>query len=68
MKSINSEITSLEDYSRTVQQTLSELESIENRHKMARNAVNKYDFTDAAALLGLDSFNQILRKAGVFVE
>jgi len=67
VKLINSEIASLASYERTVQQTISEIERIESRHKTALVAVDKYDFADAATLLGTNAFNQILRNAGVGV-
>lgn len=64
---INSEISSLSSYERTVQQTVSEIERIESRHKTALIAADKYDFTDPAALLGTSAFNDVLRSAGVGV-
>lgn len=64
---INSEISSLSSYERTVQQTVSEIERIESRHKTALIAVDKYDFMNAAALLGTSAFNDVLRSAGVGV-
>ena len=64
---INSEISSLSSYERTVQQTVSEIERIESRHKTALIAVDKYDFMNAAALLGTSMFNDVLRSAGVGV-
>lgn len=65
VKLINDEIASLASYERTVQQTISEIEHIESRHKTALMALDKYNFVDAATLLGTDAFNQILRDAGV---
>ena len=67
VKLINSEIASLASYERTVQQTITEIERIESRHKTALIAADRYDFTDAVALLGADAFNTILRSAGVGV-
>lgn len=64
---INSEISSLSSYERTVQQTVSEIERIESRHRTALIAADKYDFMDAAALLGTNAFNDVLRSAGVGV-
>lgn len=64
---INSEISSLSSYERTVQQTVSEIERIESRHRTALIAADKYDFTDSAALLGTNAFNDVLRSAGVGV-
>ena len=64
---ISSEISSLSSYERTVQQTVSEIERIESRHKTALIAGDKYDFMNAAALLGTSTFNDILRRAGVGV-
>lgn len=67
VKLIDSEIALLVSYEQTVQQTISEIERIESRHRTALVAVDKYDFIDAAMLLGTDAFNQILRSAGVGV-
>lgn len=68
VKLINSEISSLKSYERTIQQTLDDVEYIECRHKKALRATDKYNFADAVALIGLDAFNQILRNAGVGIE
>lgn len=68
VKPISSEIASLASYEQTVQQTILEIECIESRHKTAMDAADKCDFTDAAVLLGTDTFNQILRNVGVDVE
>lgn len=65
VKLINSEIASLASYERTVQQTITEIEHIESRHKTGLIAADRYDFADAVALLGTDAFNTILRGAGV---
>ena len=62
---INCEIASLESYKQTVQQTISEIEQIEEHHKMALEAAKRYDFANAAVLLGENSFNQILCSVGV---
>lgn len=62
---LTSEIASLASYERAVQQTINEIEHIEGCHKAALVAIDKYDFTDAATLLGEDVFNQILSCAGV---
>lgn len=64
---INSEISSLSSYERTVQQTVSKIERIESIHRTALIAVDKYDFTDSAALIGTNAFNDVLRSAGVGV-
>lgn len=64
---INSEISLLSSYERTVQKTVSEIERIESRHKAALVAADKYDFINAAALLGMSAFNDVLRRAGVGV-
>lgn len=60
VKLINSEIESLKSYEATVQQTLTEIEHIENSHKNTLIAVDKYDFTSAMSLLGVDAFNEII--------
>lgn len=62
---INSEISSLSSYERTVQQIVAEIEHIEIQHKTALIAADKYDFSDAVALLGINAFNEVLRNAGV---
>ena len=64
---INSEISSLSSFETTVQQTVSEIERIESRHKTALIDADKYDFTNAAALLGTSTFNDVLRSAGIGV-
>lgn len=65
VKLINTELSSLESYERTVQQTITEIERIESRHKTARIAVDKYDFTDAASLLGTSVFENVLKSLGI---
>jgi len=60
VKALNSEVAALTSYQRTVQQTISEIERIESRHKAALRSVEKYDFTDTASLLGQDVFGQII--------
>lgn len=62
---INSEIASLANYEQAVQRTITEIESIESRHKAALAAVDEYHFQAAADILGAAAFNQILRSAGV---
>lgn len=68
VKQIASAISSLSEYEKTVQQAIAEVERIESRHKFALSAADKYDFSDAATLLGEDSFSSILRAAGVYAE
>ncbi len=65
---INSEIVSLAAYEKKVQETISEIESIENKHKKARISADRYDFSPAASLIGTNEFEQILRASGVNSE
>ena len=65
VKAINSEVSALTSYQRTVQQILSEIERIEGRHKTALRAAENYDFTDAASLLESDIFSQIFHDSKV---
>lgn len=67
VKLINAEIESLVSYEQTVQKTISAIKHIESFHKAALNAAEKYNFTYAAALLGIEAYNQILCSAGVVI-
>ena len=68
MKRIQSEIASLVDYEKTVQKLLAEIEQVEGHHKSALLAAEKYNFTDAAALLGEYEFERILQRAGIHTK
>ena len=65
---ISDEISSLRSYEATIQQTLDVIDRIEERHKKAIRAVEAYDFLDAANLLGIDSYNEILRNVGLGID
>lgn len=65
---ITNEISSLKIYEATVQQTLNEIDIIEQRHRTAIRAVEAFDFMDAANLLGKDSYNNVLRSIGLGVD
>lgn len=62
---IISELSALRKYENSIQQTLNDINNIEERHRIAMLEVNKYEFSNAVELLGIDLFNQILYKAGV---
>ena len=64
-RALRSEIDGLKAYCKTVQQTTDEINRIEKRHKTALDAAERFDFQDAAALLGEDAFNKVLLRAGV---
>lgn len=68
VRQITNEITSLKTYEATVQQTLDEIDRIEQRHRTAIRAVESFDFVDAANLLGKDSYNTVLRGIGLGVD
>ena len=55
----------LKSYEARVQKMLAEIDFIEKRHDTARQALEAFDFADAAALLGSAEFNQIFRNAGL---
>lgn len=61
---ISSEISSLKSYVATIQQTLDEIDKIEDRHRKAIRAVEAYDFLDAANLLGRDCYNKVFHSIG----
>lgn len=68
VRQIASEISSLKIYEATIQQTLDEIDRIEQRHRSALRSVDSFDFMDAANLLGKDTFNNVLRSAGLGVD
>ena len=65
---ISTEISSLRSYEATIQQTLNEIDRIEDRHRKAICAVETYDFLDAANLLGKDCYNKILHNIGFGID
>lgn len=65
---ISAEISSLRSYEATIQQTLNEIDRIEERHRKATRAVEAYDFLDAANLLGKDCYNTILHNIGLGID
>lgn len=68
VRQITNEISSLKIYEATVQQTLDEIDRIEQRHRTAIRSVEAFDFVDAANLLGKDSYNTVLRNVGLGVD
>ena len=68
VRQITNEISSLKVYEATVQQTLDEIDQIEQRHRTAIRAVETFDFLDAANLLGKDAYNTVLRGIGLGVD
>lgn len=68
VRQITDEISSLRIYEATVQQTLDEIDRIEQRHRTAIRAVEAFDFVDVANLLGRDSYNTVLRSIGLGVD
>lgn len=65
---IGAEISSLRSYEAIIQQTLDEIDRIEERHRKANRAVEAYDFLDAANLLGKDCYNKILHNIGLGID
>lgn len=65
---IGAEISSLRSYEAKIQQTLNEIDRIEERHKKAVRAVEAYDFLDAANLLGKDCFNKVFHNIGFGID
>lgn len=68
IQNIKTEIASLENYESGVQQTVTEINSIEKQYKRALIENEKFQFAEGIALIGLDKFNQILRSVGVVAE
>lgn len=68
VRQITNEISSLKIYEATVQQTLDEIDKIEQRHRTAIRTVESFDFVDAANLLGKDSYNAVLQSIGLGVD
>lgn len=68
VRQITNEISSLKVYEATVQQTLDEIDQIEQRHRTAIRAVETFDFLDTANLLGKDAYNTVLRGIGLGVD
>ena len=65
---ISAEISSLRSYEATIQQTLDQIDRIEERHRKATRAVEAYDFLDAANLLGKDCYSKILHNIGLGID
>lgn len=65
---ISNEISSLRVYEESVQQTLDEIDRIEDRHRSAVRAVEAYNFLDAANLLGNESYNNVLHSIGLGID
>ena len=68
VRQIANEISSLKIYEVTVQQTLDEIEQIEQRHLIAIRAVEAFNFLNVANLLGKDSYNAVLHNIGLGVD
>lgn len=68
VRQIANEISSLKIYEATIQQTLDEIDRIEQRHRTALRAVDTFDFLDVANLLGRDAYNVVLRGIGLAVD
>ena len=64
---LNQELEALKEYEAGVQKTISSVEEIEKEHRKAKRAADKYDFTEAAAILGEEAFHQILHEIGIDV-
>lgn len=65
---ISAEIFSLKSYEKTIQQTLNEIDRIEDQHRKAIRTVAVYDFFEAANLLGKDCYNIIFRNIGLGLD
>lgn len=65
---IDNEISALKIYEATVQQTLDEIDQIEQRHRIAIHALEGFDFLDVANLLGKNDYNRVLRNIGMGVD
>lgn len=68
VRQIANEISSLKAYEAMVQQTLDEVEQIEQRHRIAIRALETFNFLDAANLLGKDKYNTVLHNIGLGVD
>lgn len=65
---LTTELSSLKNYGETIQQTLSEIDKIENCHRKSVRMVENYDFRDAYNLLGKECFNRIFHNMGIYQE
>ena len=65
---INSELSSLKSYEKMMEQIVTEIECIEKRHKTVRISVDKYNFREAASLLGVSGFEQVIRSSGIICD
>lgn len=68
IKQIRAELDSLKNYENTVNNTLIEIEKIENIHKEALDLVDKYDFTKALELVKQDVLSKLLQAVGINVN
>lgn len=64
---INSEFEELQNYERSVEQWIAEVENIESCHKAALAAVRQCEFANSESLLGTDAVDRIFHNAGVAV-
>lgn len=65
---VSNELSSLRNYEAAIQQTLNEIDRIEERHRNALRAIENYDFQDAANLLGRECYNQVFHGIGLGVD
>lgn len=68
LQNIKAEISSLASYESSVQQTISEINRIEQQHKCALLENEKFKFVESVAIIGIEKFNQLLRSVGVVTD
>lgn len=68
VRQITNKISTLKTYEAKVQQTIDEIDKIEQQHRAAIHAVEAFDFLNAAKLLGEEKYNEILQSNGLCVS
>lgn len=65
VQTLSEEISSLKNYEDIVQQTLNQVEQIEEQHRLVVHAVDQYDFRKAASLLGQQRYHKVFCSIGL---
>lgn len=64
---VSDEISNLRKYEQNLRRKIAEVEKIETRHNAAVQATENFNFSDAAALLGMQSFSTVLNQSGTWM-
>lgn len=62
---ITSKLSDLRSYENRIKSTVSEIEHIEKRHRLALRNLANYDFQSTISLLGIKEYEESLSNAGL---